>query len=256
MNLLDRVQHLIKEGRSVLDTEQAPRRGVVVPNFVDEPDFRAWRARCIGLLKAGGPSVSTHASEFDQVTNQGAYASEVEAGLGVLRGCLSELQDGAFVHPTTKESPTDKLLNIADRFHTVARQLRQRHAGRPTLEIKDEYDCQDLLHALLRLHFDDIRPEEWTPSYAGSSSRMDFLLKDEQTVIEVKMARTGLGDKEVGDQLIIDTCRYETHQDCKRLICFVYDPDGLLRNPRGLESDLRRTDGPLPVDVWIRPSGK
>jgi hypothetical protein len=24
---------------------------------------------------------------------------------------------------------------------------------------------QDLLHTILKLHFDDIRPEEWTPSY-------------------------------------------------------------------------------------------
>jgi hypothetical protein len=26
--------------------------------------------------------------------------------------------------------------------------------------------------------FDDIRPEEYTPSYAGGSSRIDFLLED------------------------------------------------------------------------------
>ena len=43
-----------------------------------------------------------------------------------------------------------------------------------------------LLHALLLLYFDDIRAEEWTPSYAGKSARMDFLLKNEGVVIEVK----------------------------------------------------------------------
>jgi hypothetical protein len=68
------------------------------------------------------------------------------------------------------------VLAVCDRFHSIARQLAQRREDRTTLEIEDEYDVQDLLHALLRLYFDDIRPEEWTPSYGGASSRMDFLL--------------------------------------------------------------------------------
>ena len=70
---------------------------------------------------------------------------------------------------------------IFQRFHKVARQVRSRHDQRDTLSISDEYDVQDLLHALLSIYFDDIRAEEWTPSYAGSSSRMDFLLKPELT---------------------------------------------------------------------------
>ncbi len=56
-----------------------------------------------------------------------------------------------------------------------------------------------LLHALLLLYFDDIRAEAWTPSYAGKSARMDFLLKNEGVVIEVKKTRLGLTDKELGD---------------------------------------------------------
>jgi REase_DpnII-MboI len=34
------------------------------------------------------------------------------------------------------------------------------------MDIKDEYDVQDLLHAILRAFFDDVRPEEFVPSYA------------------------------------------------------------------------------------------
>lgn len=99
----------------------------------------------------------------------------------------------------------DKVLNkIFEKFHICASQLKRRHAGRPTLEIKDEYDVQDLFNAILRLHFDDVRPEEWTPSYAGGNNRMDFLLKNEEISIEVKMTRNGLKNKELGDQLIID----------------------------------------------------
>src|SRR5262249_5829560 len=52
-------------------------------------------------------------------------------------------------------------------FHAVARQLRQRHDDRPTLDVEDEHDVQDLFHALLRLEFEDIRTERWIPGYAG-----------------------------------------------------------------------------------------
>jgi glucan phosphorylase len=62
------------------------------------------------------------------------------------------------------------------RFHLVARQLRERHNERSTLQIEDEYDVQDLLHALLKINFEDVRAEEVCPSYAGGSSRVDFLL--------------------------------------------------------------------------------
>jgi hypothetical protein len=88
-----------------------------------------------------------------------------------LNAGLAGLSDGA------DQQPVKAVLSACDRFHAIARQLAQRRVNKPPFEIKDEYDVQDLLHALLRLHFDDIRPEEWTPSYGGGSSRMDFLLK-------------------------------------------------------------------------------
>jgi hypothetical protein len=151
------------------------------------------------------------------------------------------------------QTPTQRLDRILQRFHSVARQVRSRYNSRETLSIKDEYDVQDLLHALLRIHFDDIRPEEWTPSYAGKSGRMDFLLKPEKIVVEAKMTRKGLADKDVGDQLIVDIDRYKEHPDCKCLVCFVYDPDGYIRNPKGLCSDLERDPKVLDVSVVVTP---
>ncbi len=142
---------------------------------------------------------------------------------------------------------------VCSRFHLIARQIRTRYADRETLAIEDEY--QDLLHSLLHIYFDDIRKEEWTPSYAGGSSRVDFLLKDDALVIEVKKTRKGLKAKEVGEQLIIDIARYGSHPDCKKLICFVYDPDGWIANPRGVENDLNGQNGTLSVKVLIIPKG-
>ena len=60
----------------------------------------------------------------------------------------------------------NKIELLCNRFDLVARQIQIRYGKgkRTTIEINDEYDVQDLFHALLTLYFDDIRDEEWTPS--------------------------------------------------------------------------------------------
>ncbi|MCU1273121.1 MAG: hypothetical protein JWO48_552 [Bryobacterales bacterium] len=65
------------------------------------------------------------------------------------------------------------------------------------------------------------------------------------------MASSKLRDKQIGEQLIIDIKRYQGHPDCKRLICFVYDPGGFLKNPGGLEADLSGIHEKLEVKVII-----
>jgi hypothetical protein len=144
---------------------------------------------------------------------------------------------------------------LCDRIALVIRELRKRHDGRPTLDVGDEYDLQDLLHSLLHLFFDDVRAEEYTPSYAGKSTRMDFLLKNESIVIEAKMTRKGLATKEVGEQLIVDIAHYQAHPSCKTLFCLVYDPDHRVSNPHGLENDLSGKREGLEVKVFVVPKG-
>ncbi|MCD4685113.1 MAG: hypothetical protein K8S97_04160 [Anaerolineae bacterium] len=152
-----------------------------------------------------------------------------------------------------KPHPSQTLERLLSQFHIIVRQLKRRHDNRATLVIEDEYDVQDLLHALLLTIFDDVRPEEYTPSYAGAASRIDFVLKQEKIVIEVKMTRDKLRDKQVGDQLLIDIGRYQEHPDCETLICFVYDPGSFIRNPVGLENDLTREQKNLSVRVFVVP---
>ncbi len=153
------------------------------------------------------------------------------------------------------KSSLDLLENLFAKFHVVVGQLKIRQKSRLPLELKDEYDVQDLLHALLRIYFEDIRQEEWTPSYAGGSARMDFLLKAQQIVIETKKIRKGLTAKKLGEELIVDIEKYSNHQDCKTLVCFVYDPESMIVNPRGIEVDLNsRSNEKLKVLVFIKPS--
>ena len=150
------------------------------------------------------------------------------------------------------ENPIGALKRVFSKFHLIARKLRKRHGGRKTLDVKDEYDVQDLLSALLILYFDDIRREESTPSCAGKSARMDFLLKNEKIGVEVKMTRKGLDDKKVGEELIVDIKRYKGHPDCDTLICFIYDPDGRIGNRQALIGDLEsQSRDDLEVIVFI-----
>jgi REase_DpnII-MboI len=116
--------------------------------------------------------------------------------------------------------------------------LASRQRGRPPMVVEDEYDVQDLLQALLRVFFDDVRSEDFSPERAGARSRPDFVLKTQRIVVEAKMTRPGLGAKAIGDQLILDIERYRAHPDCDALVALVYDPDRIITNPRTLQSDL------------------
>lgn len=185
-----------------------------------------------------------------------AYREGIDIAIGRLSSFIAQINDywEESEESSTELSAKAKIELIITRFHLIAQQLvKDRHDKRNTLEIKDEYDVQDLFHALLKLYFDDIRREEPVPSHGGAASRVDFLLKQEQIIVEIKHTRAGLSDKKIGEELIIDSQRYQTHTDYKHLICFVYDPDGVIKNPRGLENDLTKEINGRPVSVLITP---
>ena len=140
----------------------------------------------------------------------------------------------------TVDWAVSRVQRICERFHRVADFLERLYRGKQLYPVKKEHDLQCLFAALLSLEFDDVRPEERTPSHAGGSARMDFLIRPYGVVVEAKMTRKGLGDKRVGDQLILDVARYQKHPECKVLYCFVYDPSRprRIRNPHGLAKDI------------------
>ena len=141
------------------------------------------------------------------------------------------------------------------KFPLMVMQLGNRYSSRPTIPVDDEYDVQDLIHSLLHLFFDNIKPEEYTPSYGGSSSRIDFLIEDNSIAIEIKKTRDKLGNKELTTELNDDIARYRKHPSCKTLFCFVYDPAYKIKNPIGMEKDLSGNRDGLEVKVIIVPRG-
>ncbi|MGE5113053.1 MAG: hypothetical protein ACM3JB_19490 [Acidobacteriaceae bacterium] len=179
------------------------------------------------VLPTGQMPEQGHASPPIPVTSESAKPSDINEVLQVLIGGLRRA-----MHPLT-----------------------HRRKGAQALSFSTEYDVQDLLHVLLRPWVADIRPEEFTPSYAGSSTRMDVLLPKHKTVIELKFVRDRNHAKRIGDELIVDIDHYQRHPDCSQLWCVVFDPEHLLTNAEGLKRDLegqRSTkDGQVTVKVLI-----
>ncbi len=147
----------------------------------------------------------------------------------------------------------ERVKTLCYRFHSVARQLRLRGEYRATLSVEDEFDAQDLLHALLRIQFDNIETDEWTPSYSSGTPRTTLLLNDGRLAVIVKKTRPGLNAKDFTDQLRIDAERYRSYGCCRTLLCFIYDPEGRIGNPRGLEASLTSVTDSFATDVLIAP---
>lgn len=246
------LQELIEEGKAFYQNPQMTYG--TYPTWINEnkkADFLKWEMTSLLFLQQeykGHPLVT----KFNKIIDEDQSNCLIKT-LNSLMGILGAIEK---IQPKVVNIDYDLIIsNIIEHFNACAIQLKRRHAGRNTLIISDEYDVQDLLHALLKLHFSDVRPEEWTPSYAGNSNRMDFLLKEAHIAIEVKMTRDNLKDKEIGEQLILDIAKYQQHPDVDTLYCFVYDPNAILHNPVGLENDLNKlsTDN-FSVKVFVRPN--
>ena len=258
---LDRLEELVELGKKVKQTSYNPTG--IAGTFVNEELSNKLGTSSLNLMGIIFGRDSDYYKQFNNLFPKFLHLYAVSRALGILEAARDdykaelslELQKERSGECESLGCKIELIEHILTKFHIVAQQIKSRHEKRPTLEISDEYDVQDLLHALLLIHFEDVRTEEWTPSYAGGSSRMDFLLKNESIVIEVKKSRNGLGPKELGDQLIIDIDRYRKHPSCKVLFCFIYDPEHRIMNPQGIESDLTRKDSDIAVRTLMIPKG-
>lgn len=237
------IQELIEEGVEIKATCSRKEIQTLVSGAV----YAEWLTYCERLLRQQFPD-DPQTIEFSEIAKK-ANGNDVRM-LDRLIGILKAFAD---IPPIAIQKSIETILEkICTNFHRCARSILNRHANRSTLEINDEYDVQDLLQGILRLFIDDVRPEDYVPSYAGGNSRTDFYLPEYETYIETKMTREGLRDKEVGEQLAVDIARYG--DKCKTLVCFIYDKGSLLNNPYGLISDLESLGADrVCVKVYIAP---
>lgn len=247
--IINELNDLMKESEEILATKWSSIMGG--RDCVDYASFNGWFTKVKTLISAILPADNEFRTKIFEYKNN--YFTDVKSICNILRSIMEYENKGLinFSNPI-KDTKKIDISFLFNKFHKIARQLRYRYNNRQTLDINDEYDVQDLLYSLLILLYDDIRREEWTPSYAGKSARQDFLIKKEQIVIETKKTRNTLTDKELGDELIVDITRYKKHPDCKQLICFIYDPEGRIANPKGFIDDIESSNDGF-VKIYINP---
>jgi len=174
--------------------------------------------------------------------------------VGRATGAQDDGQLAVRLVPAKPHSVDEVILVVIQGLRRAMHPLTYRRKGAEQLRFANEYDVQDLLHALLRPWVQDVRPEEYTPSYAGKSTRMDFLLPAHELVIETKCVRDRQHAKGVGDELLLDIGHYAAHPTCKKLWCVVYDPEHLLTNPeslKDLEGEHKKNNRGVEVRVFI-----
>lgn len=184
----------------------------------------------------------------------GLLQSTWRDGCETLAGLLEAAAEAASMKKPSIAEPHARLEALLERFHQTALLLKERPQKRPPLLMDDEYDVQYLLGALLTVEFGDVREEEYTPSYAGGNARIDFLLAEHGIAVEVKRTRDTLRSREIGQELLVDIKRYAAHPSVRALVCFVYDPDGFIKNVRGLVGDLEKcSSDALSVRALVAP---
>lgn len=232
------------------DVDSLAVLGNVLEEFMDLPpmengpeleEWREKRARVEAVLEENG----LRYFRFGRILPQGQQPEQ----------CEPQGRSQESPHPMKPDNIQELLMILLRGLRRAMYPLTHRRKGAQPLSFSSEYDVQDLLHSMLRPWISDIRPEEFTPSYAGSSTRMDFLLPAHSLVIELKFVRDRAHGKRIGDELIVDIEHYRRHPACNSLWCVVYDPEHLLTNAEGLRTDLegaRRTkDGELMVKVLV-----
>jgi hypothetical protein len=168
-------------------------------------------------------------------------------------GIIEEFPEVKALLELNQEEAEVVVIKLFKRFYIIAITLKNRRQKKPPFEIEDEYGVQDLLEALLRIYFHDVRPEEPTPSIAGSFSRIDFILKRQKIGIEAKMAIGDHANNDIKKEITLDKDYYRRNTDCTKLLCLVYDPTHKIKNAFGFEDDLSDNISGLETKVFVIP---
>src|SRR5882672_10130583 len=164
----------------VMETEKAKHLLLIqiaesnLPHVVtsSSPEFEKWKRDTEIAIEQIFGRATRHIQDFKNIrfyqtlsyTGMPADAQQVrcreglEEARAILQSMLEEIQEyGLGDSEPTNQDSFALIARLCARFPLVVRQLRDRHANRPPFVVNDEYDVQDLMHALLHLRFDEIR---------------------------------------------------------------------------------------------------
>lgn len=128
------------------------------------------------------------------------------------------------------------ILGLCKRIRNAARILENRQRKNKTsFVIQDEYDVQDLLHALIRGYLKYSVQEDPLGKVAGTKSgRADISIEQLGVLIEAKFVHGPTDQKRIFEEISQDLILYSKWEHLKTLIVLIYNSDDL-RDPESLE---------------------
>jgi sugar/nucleoside kinase (ribokinase family) len=169
----------------------------------------------------------------------------VKLGMGLARRKLQQTgpldqtecaQVASAIRISHSHTSSDRTAAVESVVRLVGRGLAplswSRQRKRKSWPLDDEYDCQDLLHAVLLTHFEDVQPEVASSSSLGSGSRIDFLCAAERVGIEVKFLRSKAELHGMTDALLADMVRYRSLPGCDSIVIAIFDAARVLYSNR------------------------
>jgi len=176
------------------------------------------------------------------------YTSELESLVCGLRKERYEFVDEGF-----EGQEREILRQIINGVHLSVNALQDRRDNRPDFVIEEERDVHDLLYALLKPVFPESRVEEYTTKHAEKSKKIDIIVPEISTGIEVKYTHNTSQARDLGDELKIDIESYHVHENCDNMIAVIWDAERHIEDRHNFKNDLegeRRYDGrAFPVEV-------
>lgn len=156
------------------------------------------------------------------------------ADMATIRSTLAFHNGNDYTFPLLFEGKKQKLSIEPDaatvellcrRLPQAARILGSRsRKGKTSYSITDEYDVQDLLHAVLRAYLKFSVQEDPLPKVAGAkSSRTDISIEDLGILIEVKYVHGPSDQKRLFDEYSQDLVLYAKWPHLKTLIYLIYN---------------------------------
>lgn len=155
-------------------------------------------------------------------------------------GCLRH-----FLYKEKADDSRETLIKYLNNFHVFMEELTDKEPDkRATLsseqlqmiKIKNEYDLQHLLYAVLKPIYLDIRSEVTEDSGVGMV-RSDLKIPQLQVVVETKCTREKMHLKKLTEEIEADIVHYSE----KNIIFFVYDKYKIIKERQSYEKYFNRT---------------
>lgn len=158
------------------------------------------------------------------------YRDGLKRTLTELDNVVEQLQlklQHAGVTKMTTGAEIKLVLQLCSRLNHSAKVLNRRRANKQPFEIKDEYDVQDLLQAVLRAYFKYSVSEDPISKLAGASSRADFAIQELGMIVEAKYVHSPNEQARITRQFAEDCQFYSQSPFLEHFIYLVYGAEDL-----------------------------